>query len=65
MDVHAAAYDIGKTGVPALTDEERSVVRSIEHYVHSPTLRFALIYPHFMVFDATEGPCSEAAAAAG
>jgi hypothetical protein len=54
--------DTGKPGVPALTKKEAHDIRVIERYVHSPTLRFARIFPRFIVFDANQGPCFEGAA---
>ncbi len=53
--------DIGKPGVPTLSPQQISIVRGISRYVHSQTLRFAFIGDRFIVFDATQGPCSEAA----
>lgn len=55
--------DVGKNGVPALDRRQVRVIRAIQRYVHSKTLRFA-IFTHgiapFVVFDAPDGPCSEA-----
>lgn len=55
--------DVGKRGVPALTWEQISTVRRIQRYVHSRTLRFTFVRvpPHFIVFDATDGPCADVA----
>lgn len=52
--------DVGKPGFPALTKHETWMVRTITHYVHSPTLRLAwLAHGEFVVFDATDGPCAD------
>jgi hypothetical protein len=52
--------DIGKTGVPNLTAEQRTLVRRIQHYIHSKTLRFTFLWNgNFLVFDATDGPCAD------
>ncbi len=58
------SYDvenIGKQGVPALTREQISMVRPIQRYIQSRTLRFTFVHmqPHFVVFDATDGPCAD------
>jgi len=53
--------DVGKTGVPKLTREQNKLLRAIRNDVRSITLRFAFIDDQFIVFDATAGPCSEAA----
>jgi len=52
--------DIGKQGVPALTPEQISMVRRIQRYIQSRTLRFTFVrmQPRFVVFDATDGPCA-------
>jgi hypothetical protein len=55
--------DIGKTGFPALTHDERATVQRIKRYIHSKKLRIAWVGPdsvhatEFIVFDATDGPC--------
>lgn len=58
------AKDIGKPGFPALKSEEASMVRRIERYVHSKTLRIAWVDAgrEFIVFDASDGPCETWAA---
>lgn len=51
---------IGKRGVPALTREQRDVVRRIERYIHSMALRFTFLdNGNFLVYDATMGPCAD------
>lgn len=58
--VGTASYsvaDIGKSGVPALTRDERTVAAKIRHYMRSPLLRFAFVGGEFIVFDAVQGPC--------
>ena len=63
-----AAMDAGKVGVPALSTSETILLRRIQHYERSNTLRF-LVLPHketglrslvgnFVVFDPEWGPCS-------
>lgn len=38
------------------------MVDAIQRHLHSPTLRVTWLYPHeFIVFDAVDGPCSDAA----
>jgi hypothetical protein len=50
---------IGKSGVPRLTDDQKSLVDRIVKYVQSPTLRFSfLARSHFVVFDAEANPCN-------
>lgn len=51
--------DIGKLGFPALKPGEASVVRRIQRYVRSSTLRIAWVDDgsEFIVFDAKDGPC--------
>lgn len=53
--------DIGKPGFPRLASDEFAMVRRIEHYVHSRTLRVAWVGSTttngLIVFDATDGPC--------
>lgn len=34
------------------------MLHAIEHYMHSPGLRFAFAGGEFVVFGATDGPCS-------
>lgn len=62
LPITYAAADVGKPGVPILTASERAVLRRIEHYVKSDTLRigwidYATTPRHFIVFDASDGPC--------
>lgn len=63
-----SAADAGKAGVPALSTSETTLLRRIQHYERSNTLRF-LVLPHkepwlhslvgnFVVFDPEWGPCS-------
>ncbi len=62
------AADVGKAGVPALTANQGALLRRIQHFEHSRTLRFVvrtnekqrfyLLVDDFIVFDPTEGPCS-------
>ena len=54
--------DIGKASVPQLTPDELHTVAAIARYTRDRHLRFAwLEYAttprHFIVFDATDGPC--------
>ena|ERR1017187_8724293 len=54
--------DVGKTRVPALNHHEMALLKKIEHYVHSQTLRFEFITNkldrHRMIFfDAVQGAC--------
>ena len=53
--------DIGKAGFPKLAPDELAMVRRVERYVHSRTLRVAWVGSTtkngFIVFDATDGPC--------
>lgn len=59
------AQDIGKPGVPTLTADQLAMVRRIQHYVHSGTIRFILdtsyrqVVDGLAVFDATDGPCAD------
>lgn len=52
--------DIGKPGFPHLNADELRLIRSIQSYVHSDTLRLAWLAGtrRLIVFDATDGPCS-------
>ena len=62
---------IGKAGVPPLNLVELAIVRTIERFVRSKTLRFVFVpwpEPHrkltrpgleFVVFDARGGPCAD------
>jgi hypothetical protein len=57
-----SAVTVGKPGVPRLTPQELATLHRIEHFVKSPTLRFAwLDYAstprHFVIYDASAGPC--------
>ena len=57
-----AAADAGKPGVQKLTRSERTILRRIQHYVKSDTLRIGWVDEastprHFIVFDASGGPC--------
>ncbi len=63
-----AVADIGKPGFPVLGPSEAKMVHSIQRYVHSKTLRLAWlgsrepgVKGEFIVFDATDGPCSAGA----
>jgi hypothetical protein len=62
-NVSYSVDDIGKPGTPRLTTDEASVVRRIQKYVHSKTLRFAFLETEspFVIFDATNGPCFDGA----
>lgn len=54
--------DIGKEGVPTLTDSQVTMIRRIQKYVHSETLRFGFTgRGQFIVFDADAGPCFDGA----
>ena len=53
--------DIGKPGVPELTNEQLVMIRKIRVYVHPSTLRFATVGGTFIVFDASLGPCEPGA----
>lgn len=56
------ASAVGKPGFPALAPSERSMLRRIQRYVHSKTLRLAWVGNHeFIVFDALDGPCEVSA----
>jgi len=58
---------LGKPGVPGLTSDQLAMIRRIERYVHSRSLRFAFVLtewgPHtFIVFDpGAAGPCTPGA----
>ena len=63
-----AAYDAGKEGVPPLTVRQASILKRIQHFRQSKTLRFGWVEAFrsgtgrdFIVFDATDGPCEVAA----
>lgn len=54
--------DIGKPGFPKLAPDELAMVRRIQRYIHSSTLRIAWVVQSttpngFIVFNATDGPC--------
>ena len=53
--------DVGKPGFPKLTRGEAGEVQAIRRYADSDTLRLAWVNHgnEFIVFDATEGPCSD------
>jgi hypothetical protein len=58
--------DIGKADVPELSRNKLNIIRRIEHYISPIYLRFTLIpdarlTDHFIVFNATNGPCLRAA----
>lgn len=56
-----ASYDVrdlGKGGTPAVKTADVRMLHRIMVYVHPKTLRFAYIAGEFIVFDATNGPCS-------
>jgi hypothetical protein len=54
--------DMGKPGTPQLTPAERSMVDGIQRHLHSATLRVGWLGRHsFIVFDAVDGPCMDAA----
>ena len=55
------AADLGKAGVPTPKPRDVQMLRSIEHYVHSPTLRFVYSAQKFIVYDAIDGPCTGSA----
>jgi hypothetical protein len=55
------AADIGKAGVPTPKARDLRMVRRIQRYVHSKTLRFAYAAGEFIVYDATDGPCTGSA----
>jgi hypothetical protein len=67
-----AVADIGKPGFPTLSRDEFAMVRRIQRYVHSKTLRLAWLGSsagaprsspgEFIVVDAADGPCEVAAA---
>jgi hypothetical protein len=62
-NVSYSVDDMGKPGTPKLTSDEVGVVRRIQKYVHSKTLRFAFLKTEepFVIFDATFGPCDDSA----
>lgn len=51
--------DLGKPDVPKITKSQMREVGLILHYVHSPTLRFQTVAGHFLVYDASLGPCMQ------
>jgi hypothetical protein len=62
-----AVTDMAKPGFPNLAPSEASLVRVIQRYVRSSTLRIAWLPPdryrrrqRFIIFDAVGGPCSTA-----
>lgn len=61
LPVNYSVYDIGKGGVPPLNAATIKLIRRIERYVPSATLRFA--YPvagplSTVVYDAKNGACA-------
>ena len=55
------ANDVGRPGVPPLSQSQRRMLHSIQRYVHSRTLRFAFLdnsFSPFVIFDAEFGPCT-------
>jgi hypothetical protein len=56
--VSFSAHDIGATGVPPLSMEERSLIEKISKYVPEKTLRFAYLGSELLIFDAVAGPCA-------
>lgn len=61
-----SAHDIGRPGVATLSASQLAMLRRIQHYVHSSTLRFLVeksyrgfVLDGFVVFDATDGPCAD------
>ncbi len=65
-EIGPASYlvaDVGRRGAPSLNASERRMVKAIREYVSSRTLRIAFLprVIHFMVFDATQGPCMDIA----
>lgn len=53
-----AAGDSGSSGTPKLDRSDAGMLRKITRYVRSRFLRFAYVGGEFVVFDATDGPCS-------
>jgi hypothetical protein len=53
-----SATDVGKSGVPRLTQSEATVLARIRRYVSSPTLRFTWVGSEFVVYDAISGVCN-------
>ena len=51
------AADIGKAGVPTPHTRDLRMLRRIQRYVHSKTLRFTDLAGEFLVYDAKDGPC--------
>ena len=49
---------LGKPGVPDIGPQNTAMLRRIMRYVHPKTLRFAFVSGEFIVYDATDGPCS-------
>lgn len=49
--------DSGKKGVPRITSADRALIRRIEQFLHSRTLRFTYLGTSLLVFNATSGPC--------
>jgi hypothetical protein len=53
--------DIGHPGAPQPNNIEMQKIDGIRKYVHSKDLRFQYLGGHFIVYDATLGPCETAA----
>lgn len=53
--------DLGEPGVPKLTSTQVHQLREISRYVHSATVRFQTVNGHFLVYNASLGPCMLAA----
>ncbi len=55
--------DIGKSGVPPLTEDQLRLLHRIQRYIHSKTIRFVFLgHNHRLaLFNATHGPCIDAA----
>lgn len=49
--------DVGKPGVPSPKPSDLRMLRRIQRYVHSPTLRYVYAAKRFLVYDAIDGPC--------
>lgn len=61
-----AVADIGKSDVPKLSTDQRALLARVKRYVSSAALRFAFLPSRprggpFIIFDAKEGPCIDAA----
>jgi hypothetical protein len=55
------ASDIGRPGVPRLSNAEMRMIDGIRKVVHSKDLRFQHLGDDFIVYDAKAGPCETAA----